>query len=87
MEEQGKTVSALDEQPILNDVEKYYLEAFTFLSPMRNSGMGLAAISINNISEYYSIFDAPHTLRFFARVMREIDGRFINAWQEKNKER
>ena len=75
----------MDERPDLSSLELFYYDAFVFLSPMRNAGMGISAIPISCYSEYYRIFGGPNDLPFFTKVLRDIDGRFINAQHEKDK--
>jgi len=41
--------------------------------------MGLSAIPIQDYMGYYDIFGGPHSLDSFARIMRAIDGAYLEA--------
>ena len=64
--------------PELSAVENFYFQAFVFLSPMRDAGMGIGCIPIVYYRDYYDIFGSPHNLPVFTRIMREIDGQYVN---------
>ena len=77
MEARGKEVSALDDKPVLNAVESFYMEAFGFLSIGRAAGMGVGAISLSDYISFYNIYSSPHCLRDFTKIMRSIDYEYL----------
>ena len=77
MERQGKEISALDDKPILNALESFYYDAFSFLSIGRPVGMGAGAISLADFISFYDVFDAPHCLRDFTKIMRTVDYEYL----------
>ena len=83
MEARGKEVSALDDKPVLNAVENFYLDAFGFLSIGRATGMGVGAISLSDYISFYDIYSSPHCLRDFTKIMRSVDYEYL---QEQRKD-
>ena len=82
MEASGKTISALDEKPVLNAVESFYYDAFSFLGIGRASGMGVGAIPLNDFISFHSIFGAPHSLHVFTKILRSVDYEYLQEQRE-----
>ncbi|MCG7598885.1 hypothetical protein MHM84_03740 [Halomonas sp. McH1-25] len=82
-EQRGYAPQALLDRPELDLTERWYMQAFSALSPSRQSGMGVGGIPVSEIKAYAEFVDIVTEPDEFLAVIRAMDA----VWLEEQAKR